>query len=197
MTTPPSQGQNPYAQPPTAPLGQQPGQPGVPPQQFGQAGIPPQQFGQPGVPPQGFGQPGVPPQGGAPYAPFPNQGGPAPAPVPPQKKSKKALRVIGSILVVAIVLVVKFGIGFGLRWWADETDAETTSVGSCMHNDGTESNADLKEVDCSSSQAQYKVVEKFDDTSDDSKCQNVPDATISYYQLEATHKVVLCLKENK
>ncbi|MEU6219643.1 hypothetical protein ABZ845_19310 [Streptomyces sp. NPDC047022] len=195
MTTPPSQGQNPYAQPPNAPLGQQPGQPGVPPQQFGQPGVPPQQFGQPGVPPQQPGQSGVPPQGGAPYAPFPNQGGPA-APIPPQKGksgSKKALRIIGSIVVAIIVLVVKFGIG----WWFSETDAETTSVGACMHNDGTQFDPKLKEVDCSSSSAQYKVVKKFDGTSDGDKCKDVPDATISYYQSGAAHDVVLCLKDNK
>ncbi|MEU6365103.1 hypothetical protein ABZ876_05030 [Streptomyces sp. NPDC046931] len=170
MTTPPPQGANPYAQQPGAPMGQQPGQPGVPPQQ---AGAP-----------------------GAPYAPFPHQG--APAPMPPQAGSgkragKKALRIVGAIIVGIIALGVKFGIG----WWANQTDAESTSVGACMHNDGTESDANLKEVDCSSSSAQYKVVKKFDNTSDDNKCKSVQDATIAYYQTEATHKVVLCLKENK
>lgn len=141
------------------------------------------------------GQPGVPPQGG-PYAPFPNQG--APAPVPPQngrggRASKKMLRIVGIIVVAVIIGVIKFGIG----WWANETDAETTSVGACMHNDGTNSNPDLNEVDCSSSDAQFKVVEKFSDTSNDSKCEAVKEATVSYVQYGGGHDVVLCLKETK
>ncbi|MGW2930939.1 LppU/SCO3897 family protein [Streptomyces sp. NPDC001156] len=175
MTTPPPQGPNPYAQQPTAPMGQQPGQPSFPPQQAGYPGVPPQ---------------------GAPYAPFPNQG--APAPIPPQagpskRGGKKALRIVGIIAVIVIGAAVKFGIGF----WFSETDAETTSVGSCMHNDGTDNNADLKEVDCSSSDAQYKVVQKFDGSSDENKCQNVKDASISYIQSGGGHDVVLCLQETK
>ncbi|MEU1512447.1 hypothetical protein ABZ490_09835 [Streptomyces sp. NPDC005811] len=164
MTTPPPpQGQNPYAQP-TAPMGQQPGQPGVPPQQ--------------------------------PYAPFPNQGG-APVPPPPapagKRMGKKAIRIVGAIVVAVIIGILKFGAG----WFLTRDDAETTSVGSCMHNEGTDSNADLNEVDCSDSKAQYKVVQKFDGSSDDSKCEAVTDATISYVQYGGGHDVVLCLKEVK
>ncbi|MGV9250706.1 LppU/SCO3897 family protein [Streptomyces sp. NPDC003697] len=163
MTTPPPpQGQNPYAQAPTAPAEQQPGQPGGPQQ---------------------------------PYAPFPQQqGGPVPPPAAPAKRGgKKLLRILGVIVVAVIIGVIKFGIG----WWASETDAETTSVGACMHNDGSDSNADLNEVDCSSSEAQYKVVQKFDNTSDDSKCEAVKDAEIAYYQSGNNHDVVLCLKQTK
>ncbi|MFD0505446.1 hypothetical protein ACFQ0G_26240 [Streptomyces chiangmaiensis] len=103
------------------------------------------------------------------------------------------MRIVGIIVVAVIIGVVKFGIG----WFMSETDAESTSVGSCMHNAGTDSNADLKEVDCSSSQAQYKVVQKFDGSSDENKCQNVEAATISYIQSGGGHDVVLCLKETK
>ncbi|WP_055493962.1 hypothetical protein [Streptomyces sp. TP-A0356] len=164
MTTPPPQGPNPYAQQPTMPVGQQPGQPGVPPQ--------------------------------GPYAPFPNQG--APAPVPPQagpgkRGGKKALRIVGAIIVAIIALGVKFGIG----WWANQTDAETTSVGACMHNDGTDFKPDLKEVDCSASGAQFKVIQKFDNSSDENKCKAVTDSTVYYVQSGAGHDVVLCLKETK
>ncbi|WP_405819214.1 hypothetical protein OG241_28755 [Streptomyces sp. NBC_01390] len=153
MTTPPPpQGENPYAQTPTAPLTQQP------------------------------------------YAPFPNQGAPVPPPpTPAQRGGKKALRILGAIVVGILVLGVKFGIG----WWADRTDAETTSVGACLHNDGTDSDADLNEVDCSSDKAQFTVVEKFDDSSDENKCQTVTESTIYYVQSGSGHDVVLCLKETK
>ncbi|MGW7046668.1 LppU/SCO3897 family protein [Streptomyces avermitilis] len=159
---PPPQGQNPYAQQPAPPVGQQPGQPGVPPQQ--------------------------------PYAPFPNQGGPVPPPpAPTGRASKKVVRIVGTIVVGIIIIALKFGAG----WFLSRSDAETTSVGACMHNDGTDTSADLNEVDCSSSDSQYKVVEKFDDTSDDSKCKAVKDSTVYYVQSGGGHNVVLCLKETK
>ncbi|MEU3981547.1 hypothetical protein AB0F77_15805 [Streptomyces sp. NPDC026672] len=170
MTTPPPpQGANPYAQtpPPPPPAGQQP-------------------YGQPG--------PGVPPQ--QPYAPFPNQGAPGapvPPPAPARRGSKKALRILGVIVVAVIIGLVKFGAG----WFFTRDDAETTSVGSCMHNKGSYSSPDLNEVDCSSGDAQYKVVQKFDGSTDTNKCETVSDATISYVQYGGGHDVVLCLKETK
>ncbi|MFF9209336.1 MULTISPECIES: hypothetical protein [unclassified Streptomyces] len=174
MTTPPPHGQNPYAQTPPPPVGQQPGQPGVPPQ-------------------------------GAPYAPFPQQAGPAgpgvpvppPAPLPPAKKGgKKALRIIGGVLVAILIALVKFGAFAGLGWFTSRDDAETTSVGSCMHNKGTNSDPDLEEVDCSSADAQYKVVQKHNFSSDTSKCTD-PSAPIAYWQSGGGHDVVLCMSEVK
>ncbi|NUV64012.1 hypothetical protein [Streptomyces sp. CAI-85] len=145
MSTPPPQGQNPFAQ----------GQP--------QAPYPPQ-------------------QGTAPFAPVP--------PAPPARRfSKKLLRIVGIIVLAIIIGVVK--------WQMGKTDAETTSVGSCMYNKGTQISPDLKTVDCSSSDAKYKVVEKFDNTSDSGKCEAIQEAEISYYQQGDNHDVVLCLKEIK
>jgi hypothetical protein len=155
---PPPQGQNPFAQQPTAPMGQQPGQPGVPPQQ--------------------------------PYAPFPNQGGaPVPPPAPARRGGKKALRIV-------VLILVAIGL-YGAKWYFGQSDAETTSVGACMHNDGTQSDPKLKTVDCSSSDSEFKVVEKFDNSSDDTKCESVSAATIYYIQTGGSHDVVLCLKETK
>ncbi|MFE1249176.1 hypothetical protein [Streptomyces sp. NPDC058735] len=146
------------------------GQPAVQPQ----APFPPQ-AGYPQQP----GQPGIPPQGGA----------PAPQPTPSRRFSKKLLRIVGFIVIAIIIAVVK--------WQMGKTDAETTAVGSCMQNKGSQSQPDLSTVDCSSSDAQYKVVEKFDNTSDDSKCATVKEAEIAYYQVGDNHDVVLCLKSVK
>ncbi|MFD7706112.1 hypothetical protein ACFV6E_19295 [Streptomyces sp. NPDC059785] len=144
---------------------------------------------QPGAPAAAPAQPGFPQQ--QPYPPF-QQGAPG-APVPPPSSGsrfgKKALRIV-ALIVVAIAL-------YGVKWYLGQSDAETASVGSCMHNDGTSVSPDLKTVDCSSSDSEYKVVEKFDSTSDDSKCESVSDAEISYIQTGGGHDVVLCLKETK
>ncbi|MFG2680651.1 hypothetical protein [Streptomyces sp. NPDC048392] len=150
--------------------------------------------GQPQAPqqPQGQnpfaqGQPGFPQQAGQPG--FPPPGATVPPPGRPNRFSKKLLRV-GAVIVVAILIALG-------KWYWGQSDAETTSVGSCMHNEGTQVSPDLASVDCSSSDAQYKVVEKFDNTSDDSKCEAVKEATIAYYQTGDNHDVVLCLKEVK
>ncbi|MFE7170208.1 hypothetical protein [Streptomyces sp. NPDC057616] len=111
-------------------------------------------------------------------------------PAPPAKRfNKKVLRIVGIIVLAIIIGVVK--------WQLGKTDAETTSKGSCMHNSGTQSDPKLKTVDCSSSDSQYKVVEKFDNTSDSNKCKTVADAEIAYYQTGDNHDVVLCLKTIK
>jgi hypothetical protein len=166
---PPPHGQNPYAQTPPPPMGQQPAQPGIPQQPY-----PPQQ----------------------PYTPFPQQGAPVPPPpAPPKPRGKKVLRVLSAIAVFGVIVALKLGVGFGLGWFFDRDDAETTSVGACMHNDGTYTSPDLNEVDCSSSGAQYKVLQKFDGSSDREKCSSVTDSTIYYVQSGGGHDVVLCLKE--
>ncbi|WP_053670135.1 LppU/SCO3897 family protein [Streptomyces sp. NRRL B-1140] len=146
----------------------------------GQPGAaPPAPFPPQGGYPQQPGQPGFPPQGGA----------PVPPPTPARRFSKKLLRVVGIIVVAIIIGVVK--------WQMGKTDAETTSVGSCMHNKGSQSQPDLSTVDCSSSDAQYEVIEKFDNTSNGSKCGTVKEAEIAYYQSGDNHDVVLCLKSVK
>ncbi|MEV5978793.1 hypothetical protein [Streptomyces sp. NPDC052114] len=173
MTTPPPQGQTPYP-----PQGQNPyGQP--------QGGAP---YGQqaPTAPYPQQGQPGMPQQ---PYPAF-NQGAPVPPPAAPRRGGRKLLLRIGGFILVAILI----GVG---KWYLGKSDAESTTVGSCMHNKGTEFRPDLEEVDCSSSDSQYKVVEKFDNTSDADKCEAVKTSEIAYYQQGKGHNVVLCLKKTK
>ncbi|MGW3951790.1 LppU/SCO3897 family protein [Streptomyces sp. NPDC004752] len=157
---------------------------------------PPPPQGQAPNPPQG--QAPYPPQGGQPqqpYAPFPAQGGPVPPPQPARsgRVGKKAIRIIGGLVVAVIVIALKFGAG----WFLSRDDAETTSAGSCMHNDGSYTDPKLNEVDCSSSDSQYQVVEKFDGSSDQEKCASVKGSTIAYVQSGGGHDVVLCLKETK
>ncbi|MFK4069473.1 hypothetical protein [Streptomyces sp. NPDC029674] len=151
---------------------------------------PPQ--GQAPYPPQGqnpYGQP----QGGVtqPYTPY-NQGGPVPPPpaAPRRRGGKKLLLRIGGFVLVAILIAVG-------KWYLGKSDAESTSVGSCMHNKGTQISPELEEVDCSSSDSEFEVVEKFDGTSDSDKCKTVKGSEIAYYQQGKGHNVVLCLKETK
>ncbi|GGR81853.1 hypothetical protein GCM10010252_20550 [Streptomyces aureoverticillatus] len=134
MSTPPPQGQNPFAQG-QQPYGQQP-QGGAP---YGQApGAP--------YPPQ----PGAPQQPGVPLY----QGGPDS--VTPPKKSKKKFIFIGA--AVAIVVAI------GAAVLAGQDEAAAAEVGDCMSvgNPTSSTDPDLKIVDCGDSKAAYKVAEKKD-----------------------------------
>ncbi|MFD0416501.1 hypothetical protein [Streptomyces sp. NPDC127108] len=144
MSTPPPQGQNPFAQG-QQPYGQQP-QGGAPYGQPQGGGDPYSQApGQPYPP-----QPGAPQQPGVPFY----QGGPDPqAP----RKSKKKL--IFSIVGVAIVALIAGGAVL-----AGKDEAAAAEVGDCMSvgNPTSSTDPDLKIVDCGDSDAAYKVAEKKD-----------------------------------
>ncbi|WP_128802393.1 MULTISPECIES: hypothetical protein [unclassified Streptomyces] len=159
MTTPPPQGQNPFAQ------GQQPyGQPQA------QAPYPPQ-----GGYPQQPGQPGFPPQGGAPYAPVPPQR--------PKRPIKQYLRI-----GIAVVAVIAAGIGY----LASRHDPDTAKVGDCMSisNPNNTTDPGLKVVDCTSSKAKYKVVQK---KSNDSGCDRTKYS--EYTETGGSDDFTLCLED--
>ncbi|WP_255949455.1 LppU/SCO3897 family protein [Streptomyces odontomachi] len=174
MTTPP-QGQNPFAQGQPA-YGQQP-----PPQ--GGYGYPPQQ-GQPG--PQG--QPGMQ------QPPYFNQGGPATMPPPqrPRKSFKSILRVAGAI--VGLIVIVG-------GWYASRDDADTASVGDCMHRGSQDDNdPDLEVVDCSSAKAQYTVLAKikgnYGEQTANTKCKaEAQDYQYVYTETGDGEDFLLCLKD--
>ncbi|WP_406297651.1 hypothetical protein OG948_18760 [Embleya sp. NBC_00888] len=125
---------------------QQPGQPQQPQQGWGQ---------QPGQPQQGGFPPGGYPQGGQPGF----YGGPPP---PPPRKSKVKWIVIGAVVVVALVIAGVIGTGV-----LNKNAVDKAKVGDCIT--GTK-NKNPKVVSCSKSDAAFKVVAKFTDTSDTEKC---------------------------
>ncbi|MGA4850005.1 LppU/SCO3897 family protein [Streptomyces sp. G5(2025)] len=162
----------------------------TPPPQ-GQAPYPPQGQNPYGQPPAGAPYPPQPGQPTAPQQPYPafNQGAPVPAPAAPRRGKKLLLRIGGFILVAILIAVGK--------WYLGKSDAESIAVGSCMHNEGTMGQPEMNEVDCSSSDAEFKVVEKFDGTSDADKCEAVKASELAYFQQGKGHDVVLCLKRAK
>lgn len=154
----------------------------------------PQQFpppaGQPGqFPPPGDGQPGgfPPPQGGF-------QPGPPPQPARQGGGWKK--RVI-SILVGLVVLA---GIA-GVSLYLNRDAANKAKVGDCVSQEGSD---DLKVVECSSGDADYKVVGRVEDKTQTeagiSACGPFVEqgAEQAYWEGESGKKgLVLCLAPNK
>jgi len=165
----------------------------------------PQQPQQP-YPPQPY-----PPQGGYAYPPqqapqaqpYPPQqqqqqqwGAPAPGPIPPapprggdDDSIKKNLLKIAALLVIV-------GIIWAGASLLSKDDAKNAAVGNCMKNTGTTGSPELDIVDCSSSDAQYKVVSVHKNTTSTSVCE---DGNIGYYESSGRKRnrtrVVLCLSE--
>ena len=155
----------------------QPAQPAQPGQQWGQPGQQPgQQWGQPGQQPgQQWGQPGQQPgQPGQPWAPPAGPGAPEGAhafgqPVQ-QSKKRKWIPAVGGVVAVAAVAVV----GNSLLGGGDP------DIGDCVKPDGDSFDV----VDCSSDDAQAKVIGTDDDMtydemmSNDAACTKFPEATV-------------------
>lgn len=87
---------------------------------------------------------------------------------------------------------------------ASRDDANTAAVGDCMHRGSTSDNdPDLEVVDCSSSDAQYKVLAKIDgsflsDTLASSKCEaEAKEFQYVYTQSGDGKDFLLCLKDYK
>ncbi|WP_261989640.1 hypothetical protein [Streptomyces sp. uw30] len=151
--------------------GQNPYAQGQPPQ--GQAPYP-QQPGQPGFP-----------QGGAPYA-----------PVPPQQPGRKvSFKTIKNVLIgVGVVTALIVG------YIASLNDPDQAKVGDCLKSTSSSSSDDSMEVvDCSSSEAEAKVLKKVDGTytsfTAETECRKVSGATSFYAQTGDGDNFVLCLSD--
>ncbi len=191
---PPQGQQPPYGQrPPQTPPGGQPyggpGGPGGPgpggPGGPGPAG-PPQ--GQPygGPPPQGQpygGQPGGQPPGGQPPQAYPS----APAPDPAAKPSGKGkvIKIVGGIVLVAIIVVAVI--------YFQGKSASSAAVGDCIKvNNASATNADVEKIDCTTPEAVYKVAV----TKDDSGAECPGGAESNYVSYTEEGSLLLCLTLN-
>ncbi len=194
----PPQGPNPYGQ---APYGQHP----YPQAPYGQAPYP--QAPQPPQAPYGQPQPGYahPQQPPAPYGyqqpqpgyPAPPQqpsaqgGGPVPPPQPARKRSPKTiLKGIGVVIAL---------IAFAFFWITSLDDADSAEAGDCVKKSESSLDDGLKVVDCGTPEAQYKVTEVHNDTSDPSVCpagQSAYSKSVERRKRADTH-MVLCLTPTK
>jgi hypothetical protein len=117
---------------------------------------------------------------------FKNLPEPAPGPGRPMNPGKPLFQrpaILGLLLPVALI---------GLIVFANLNTTESKAkVGACVVNKGSSVNPDVEVVDCASSEAEYKIVEKIDDSTDDSQCGQ--DAEASYVYQRKSTKYVLCL----
>ncbi|MFI5732886.1 toxin-antitoxin system, toxin component [Kribbella sp. NPDC051587] len=100
----------------------------------------------------------------------------------PLFKRPQALMLLAPIAIIAAIVIGNI---------TTTTTSEAT-VGSCVVNKGSDSDPDVKVVDCSSSDAQYRVVGKLTGT-DDSACEQFPGFEASYTKQERYSSYTLCL----
>ncbi|MFJ8627542.1 hypothetical protein ACIRD3_32545 [Kitasatospora sp. NPDC093550] len=182
MSTPP----NPYGPPHPGPPGAQPYGAPVPPP-ANPYGAPPA-YGQPPQPaPAGYGAPpsyGQPPYGQAPYGPpqpqpygqqpaagaygYPQPAAPAPGtPTAPAKKlgTKSKLKAVG---------LVGGGIALVVGYFVAGPSVSSAKPGDCVRVSGSR---DVEIVKCTDSKANYRVLSKFEGTTDVNRCKQTPQTT--------------------
>ncbi len=87
------------------------------------------------------------------------------------------------IALIAAIVVINLSI----------TTASEAEVGSCVVNKGSAASPNVEVVDCSSSEAAYKVVGKLDGTVDDTKCDQFPGWEAAYTSEVGSQRYTLCL----
>jgi hypothetical protein len=148
--------------------------PVVPPSSGGQ--FPPPNAGPQGYPPPNAGGQFPPPNAGAPGFPPPNAGAPGfppPAPFPGTEGkpksgfAKKAISIVGTLAVIAVIAALKFGLGSILS----EDPTKDAKAGDCIgvsqEVKETTTEVEAKVVECSSADAKYTVLGRVEGVKDE------------------------------
>ncbi|WP_369214547.1 LppU/SCO3897 family protein [Streptomyces flavofungini] len=112
-----------------------------------------------------------------------------PPPAPRRRPVKTYLRAAAAVVVVIFMAV---------GWWASRDDAETAAVGDCLKSASSSSDR-MEVVDCSSSEAQSKVIKKIDghftQFTAETECRKVEGATGFYAETGKGDEFLLCTKD--
>ncbi|MEU9133192.1 hypothetical protein AB0D08_34720 [Kitasatospora sp. NPDC048540] len=107
-------------------------------------------------------------------------------PMNPGKPLYRRVAVLGLLVPALIVAAIVF---------AAQRDADYASAGDCLQRTGTASNPDVAVVSCSGSDAEFKVLGRFDHTGDGSKCEAYPETTTTFVRtVDYSPSYLLCLR---
>ncbi len=112
---------------------------------------------------------------------------PSPGPGQPMNPGKPLFQrpvILGLLIPVAVIALIIF---------ANLNSTSNADVGQCVQNKGTSSDPNVKVVDCGSADAEYKIVGKVDDSTDDSQCEQFAGSEASYVYQSGSTKYTLCL----
>ncbi|MFI5707494.1 toxin-antitoxin system, toxin component [Kribbella sp. NPDC051620] len=116
---------------------------------------------------------------------------PEPAPNPPGRPMDPGKPLFNRPAVLGLLIPIAL---IGLIVVANLNKDPEATIGSCVYNKGTADKPNVKVVDCSSSDADYKVIGRLDNTVDGDQCAKFQDSTVSYTDRNA--KYTLCLTPN-
>ncbi len=74
-------------------------------------------------------------------------------------------------------------------------DPRAAQPGNCVHDSGSDSKPDVTVVDCTASNAEFKVL-KVVHSPDEKECDTEPDLVATYSEERTSSIVILCLGEN-
>ncbi|MFN8083058.1 MAG: hypothetical protein U0Q14_02385 [Dermatophilaceae bacterium] len=126
---------------------------------------------------------------------------PADSPFAPVEVPPASAGLFGSPIVKWVVgLAVAALVGLGFSWYSNRNDPQTAAVGDCIQKVG---DSDAKKVDCSSPDAQFKVLAKVTNVKRSSTtedlCADQPTVTHSLWQGQSDKDdaigFALCLEE--
>ncbi|MGW6276377.1 LppU/SCO3897 family protein [Kribbella sp. NPDC055071] len=106
-------------------------------------------------------------------------------PMNPGKPLFQRPAILGLLIPVAVIGLIIFA--------SLQPTPSNADVGQCVLNKGTTSDPNVKVVDCGSTDAEYRIVGKLDDTTDDSRCQEFAGSEASYVYESGSTKYTLCL----
>ncbi|GAA1674520.1 hypothetical protein GCM10009745_16980 [Kribbella yunnanensis] len=107
-------------------------------------------------------------------------------PMDPGKPLFKRPQVFVLLVPIAIIAAIVIGN-------ITTTSTNEAAVGQCVVNSGSDSDPDVDVVDCGDAKAQYRIVGKLDNTTDDSRCEQFPGYEASYTVRERYTRYTLCL----
>lgn len=106
-------------------------------------------------------------------------------PMEPGKSLFQRPAILGLLIPVAAIALIVFS--------AVNSTSSTAEVGRCVVNKGTDGNPKVEVVDCSSSDAEYRIVGRLDNSTDDSRCDQFAGVEASYVYDGRYSTYTLCL----
>ncbi|MGC4941714.1 LppU/SCO3897 family protein [Kribbella sp. DT2] len=109
-------------------------------------------------------------------------------PMDPGKPLFRRPQILGLLLPIAVIAAIVIGN-------IATTTSSEAEAGDCVQNAGTTSDPDVKVVDCSSADAEFKVLGRVS-SSVSSTCDLYPEATVTYTEKRGSTGYTLCLGPN-
>ncbi|MEV8099209.1 hypothetical protein [Kitasatospora sp. NPDC085879] len=106
-------------------------------------------------------------------------------PMTPGRPLVKRVEILGLLLPVLLVAAVA---------WSAQRDPDYADVGDCVHNSGNDLRPDLDVVDCSGTDAEFRIVGRFE-VSDASACKAYPESDAAFVLERGSTTYTLCLTQ--